>query len=67
MGAQPPLVVPDQFLGRQPARALHIGPLDLPDIQRRVQAGAGVMQDIGAQDAVFPVSVSITTSVTAAP
>ena len=53
MGHQPPAVIPDQLLGRQPARALHIGALDLADIQRRVQAGPGIVQDIGAQDAVF--------------
>ena len=53
MGAQIALAVPDQLLGRQPARALHITAFDLPDVQRRVQRCACVMQDIGAQNAVF--------------
>jgi hypothetical protein len=67
MGRQPALAVPDQFLGGQPARALHIGALDLADVQRRVQAGPGVMQMSARRMRFSPVSVSITTSVTAAP
>ena len=53
MGAQRALGIPDQLLGGQPARALNISALDLADIQSRIQAGPGVMQQIGAQDAVF--------------
>ena len=53
MGQQPALVVPDELFGGEPARPLHIAALDLPDVERGVQARAGVMQDIGAQDAVF--------------
>ena len=53
MGAQGATLVPDQFLGREPARALHVAALDLADVERGVQRGPGVMQDIGAQDAVF--------------
>mmetsp|Transcript_18455 Transcript_18455/g.30050 ORF Transcript_18455/g.30050 Transcript_18455/m.30050 type:complete len:323 (-) Transcript_18455:430-1398(-) len=53
MGAQPPLVVPDKLFGGEPPGALHIAPFDLTDIQRGVQRSPGIMQDVGAQDAVF--------------
>jgi hypothetical protein len=53
MGAQPPLGVPPQFLGRQPAHALHEGAFDLADIDRRVQRLADIVQDVGAVDHVF--------------
>ena len=53
MCAQGAGFVPDQFLGREPARALHVSALNLADVQRRVQRGARVMQDVSAQNAVF--------------
>jgi len=53
VGGQPALGVPHQFLGGEPAHALHEGAFDLPDVQRRVQAGAHVVQDVGGQHAAF--------------
>ena len=35
MGAEPPLLVEDQFLGGEPAHALHEAALDLADVERR--------------------------------
>ena len=48
-----PCLVPDQLLHGQPARALHVAALDLAEVDRRVQAGADVVQDVGAQDPVL--------------
>ncbi len=48
MGAQAALVIPDQLLGGQPSGTLHIGPLDLTNIQRRVQGCSDIVQNIGA-------------------
>ena len=53
MGPQPPLAVPDQLLGGEPARALHVAALDLAHVQRGVQRGAAVVEDVGPQDAVL--------------
>jgi hypothetical protein len=62
-----PVCVPDQLFGRQPAHALDERAFDLADVHRRVQRAADVVQDVGAQHFHSPVSVSITTSLTAAP
>ena len=53
MGAEAALVVPDQFLGGEPARALHVGAFDLADVDGRVQGVAAVVEDVGAEDAVL--------------
>ena len=53
MRGQQALVVPDQLLGGQPAHALHEAALDLPDIDRRVDAVAHVVQDVHAQHAAL--------------
>jgi len=42
VGAKLPLVVPPQFLGRQPAHPLDEPPLDLADIDRRIERAAGL-------------------------
>jgi hypothetical protein len=65
--AQPPGLVPDEFLHGQPARALDEAALDLADIERGVQRGAGVVQDIGAQDPVLAGQRVDADLVTAAP
>ena len=53
VGPQPPLVVPPQLLGRQPAHALHEGALDLADVERRVERASGVVQHVHPVDLVF--------------
>jgi hypothetical protein len=67
MGPERAAVVPDKFLHRQPARALHEAALDLPDIERGVQRPAAIVEDIGPRMRFSPVSVSITTSEQATP
>ena len=53
MGAQAACVIPDELFGCQPACALDIGAFDLSDVERRVEALADVMEDVGAEDAVL--------------
>ncbi len=52
-GHQLALVVPHQFLGGQPACALNVAAFDLADIDGRVQRGADVVQNVGAQHLVL--------------
>jgi hypothetical protein len=51
----------------QPAHALNEAALDLAQIDGRVQRAARIMENIGRSTRCSPVSVSITTSLTAAP
>ena len=50
VGGQPSLGVVDQLFGRQPAHALDEAALDLADVERRIDRGADVVQEVGAQD-----------------
>ena len=53
IGEQFALVVPHQFFAGEPAHALHKTALNLADINGRIQRRAHVMQNVGAQQAVF--------------
>ena len=53
VGPQPPLLVPPQLLGGQPAHALDEAALDLADVDRRVQRLADIVQDVDALDLVL--------------
>ena len=68
MRAQAALVVPDQFLGREPSCTLNIAAFNLPNINGRgsncFQRRAGYRP---VKCDIHPVRVSITTSLTAAP
>ena len=46
MRAKAALVVPDQFLGREPSCTLNISAFDLPNINGWVLTVSGVMQDV---------------------
>ena len=50
---QPPALVPPQLLGREPAHALDEAALDLAEVDRRIEAAADVVQDVGAQQPVL--------------
>src|SRR5579883_1554021 len=50
---EPALLVPDEFLGRQPARTLHEPSLYLAKIDGRIERAADIVEDVGAQDAVL--------------
>lgn len=50
---QAPLPVPHQLLRRHPAHALHEPPFHLPDIQRRIQRSARIVQDVDPLDLIL--------------
>ena len=47
MGAESPLRVVDEFLGGEPAHALHEAALHLADVEAGVQRAAHVVDDVG--------------------
>ena len=49
-----PVPVPPQLFHRHPAHALHEPALDLAEIDRRIQRGTAILQNIGAQHPVLP-------------
>src|SRR5512133_1457651 len=51
--AEVALVVPHQFLGGEPAHALHKTAFNLPDVDGRIDRSAHVVQDIHFQDAAL--------------
>ena len=53
VGGEGAFGVPDQFLGCDPAGALNVGAFYLANVECCVERASGVMQDVGAQDAVF--------------
>ena len=67
MGAEPALVVEHQFLGGEPAHALHEAALDLADIDGGIEGAADIMQDVDPVQTISPVNVSMVTSEQAAP
>ena len=53
MGAQAAIAIPPQLLGREPSHALHEGPFDLPEIDRRVERAAAILKQLNPQHAVL--------------
>ena len=53
MRPQAPLIVPNEFFRCEPSRPLHIATFDLAYVQGGVQRRAGIMQNIGTQNAVL--------------
>ena len=51
MGSQAALGIPAHFFTGEPARTLNEGPFDLTDVERRIERGAGVVQDVGTFNA----------------
>src|SRR6266850_12096 len=54
MRQQLALIIPFQFLSREPAHALHETALDLSAIDGFVDRVAGIMEDVGSQNAMHP-------------
>ncbi len=51
MGPQAAFAVPPQFLGREPAHALDECPLDLAEVDRRIERATAILDELGAQHA----------------